>query len=128
MGSNLKILGAVLKPPKEKLEVKRVRSAAARVTTLCEVLGREVDMREVKQALTRGFAEEFGVELVKGELTAYEQELTDRLYREKYRGRRWNLLCKPCDWCRKWLKDEEFLAYWNTWPFADETVGEGEER
>jgi lipoate-protein ligase A len=50
----------------------------------------QVTLREVEEAFRRGIAAGLGVELVDGELTPYEQELTRQLVQEKYGTEDWN--------------------------------------
>ncbi|KUK12612.1 MAG: Octanoyltransferase LipM [Moorella sp. 60_41] len=56
---------------------------------LWEVLGRPVGPEEVKEAITRSFAEMYGINLVYGDLTPREKFLVEEL-RHKYAGREWN--------------------------------------
>ncbi|MGI9952379.1 biotin/lipoate A/B protein ligase family protein [Moorellaceae bacterium AZ2] len=56
---------------------------------LWEVLGRPVDPAEVKEAITRAFAEVYAVHLVPGELTPREKTRVEEL-RRKYASREWN--------------------------------------
>ncbi len=111
VGSDLKVLGKVLKAPRKKLEAKRVRSVRARVTTLEAELGKGISMERVKKAISEGISEVLGVEFEVGELTPYEEELARKLYAEKYLTPEWNLFCPPCDWCGKWKEDEAFTRY-----------------
>jgi len=68
--------------------------ARAKVTGLEVELGRRVDVAEVKECMTCGFEQVFGIRLESGELTAEEAELASRLAEEKYRTEAWNLARK----------------------------------
>ena len=62
-----------------------------RATTLEAVLGQAVPFDEVVTALAGGVSRSLNLDLVPGELTLYEQELADSLYRDKYSTDEWNL-------------------------------------
>lgn len=97
VGSNIEILSKVLNVPREKLEAKGVGTVRARVTTIRDEVGRDISMDEVKDALLRGFEEEFHVEFEPGELTKWELDVAEKLYRKKYASIEWNL--GPCRGC-----------------------------
>ena len=103
VNSDLAILGRVLNAPKEKLAEKKVTSAVKRVITVCEAVGRVVDVEEVKRAIRLGVEEVFGVELVDGELTAEERRLAEELYKGKYCSPEWSL--GPCKFCSMKSRD-----------------------
>ncbi|MEM2342309.1 MAG: biotin/lipoate A/B protein ligase family protein [Candidatus Bathyarchaeia archaeon] len=87
---NPKLMFTVLKVPSEKVRDKMIKSVEERVTSIKSYLGREVSFEELKNALKRGFEEAFNIELVPGELTAFEEELAMKLKAEKYSTREWN--------------------------------------
>ncbi len=64
----------VLRIPAEKLSGKAIASARERVVNLRELLGTPPDLDEVKRALTRAFAEGFGVEFDEAGLTPFEEQ------------------------------------------------------
>lgn len=107
VGSNIEILSRVLNVPREKLEAKGAGSVRARVTTLRDELNREITMDEVKKALLKGFEEVFGAEFALGELTSWEKNKAEELYRNKYLTIEWNL--GPCRGCPDRGKDEAIL-------------------
>ncbi len=82
------IAASVLKIPKQKLEDKGVSTLKERVTTLKELLGREVSHEEAKKAMLKGFAEALDVEFYEGKLSDEEKELAEKFV-EKYRSREW---------------------------------------
>jgi len=62
----------------------------AGMTTLEQVLGRRPGFAETAAAIAEGFTRAHGIELRPGGLTRQEQELIDRLVREKYGTAEWN--------------------------------------
>lgn len=109
VSSDLSVLGQVLRVAKEKLESRAVRSVRKQVTTLVEVLGGEVDMEAVKDAITEGVRETFGVEVEAGEAVGWEVEQAETLVATRYTTEAWNLgPCLRCP-CRK-TPDERFLT------------------
>jgi lipoate-protein ligase A len=66
-----------LRIPTEKLKDKEIESVRERVTCLAWELSAVPPLDEIKAALAAGFAETFGVELVPGPLTSFEEELLD---------------------------------------------------
>jgi len=59
-------------------------------TTLRDALGRDVSLTEVADAVSRGMAEEFGVEPQPSCLTPSEREAAEALELFRYRSREWN--------------------------------------
>ena len=78
----------VLKISKEKLSDKMIQQAEERVTTIRRLLGRQIGFAEVRDALEKGYKKALNAELVKSELTPYEQELVKQ-FRERYASRAW---------------------------------------
>ncbi len=78
----------VLKISKEKLSDKMIQQAEDRVTTIRRLLGRPIGFPEVRDALEKGYRKALDAELVKGELTPYEQELVKQ-FRARYASREW---------------------------------------
>jgi lipoate-protein ligase A len=79
---------SVLKISDTKISDKLIKQANERVTTIRQVLGRNVSFEEVRAAMEKGFAKSLGVELVKGEMTPSENELVAG-FRDKYASREW---------------------------------------
>ena len=80
----------VLKVPSEKIRDKMIKSVEERVTSINNVLGRNVSFRELKDALIEGFEEAFKIDLVPGNITDFEENTAQRLKAEKYASREWN--------------------------------------
>jgi lipoate---protein ligase len=74
---------ACLNVPVEKLAKRVLDSAAQRVVTLREILGRVPDLESIYQGLLGGFADGLGIHPQWGEITAYEEELADHAFREE---------------------------------------------
>jgi len=51
----------------------------------------ELGVEEVAEAMVAGFGEEFGVDIVPGELSSYEEELVKELVEKKYSTTSWNM-------------------------------------
>ncbi|RJS87230.1 lipoate--protein ligase family protein [Candidatus Bathyarchaeota archaeon] len=80
----------VLKVPSEKIRDKLIRSVEERVTSINDVLGRDMSFRELKDALIKGFEDSFGIKLMPGSITDFEEDVAQRLKVEKYASRKWN--------------------------------------
>jgi lipoate-protein ligase A len=71
---------AALNVPEAKLAKRALDSAAQRVVTLTELLGRAPEIHAIHEALLAGFAERFGIEPVPGAISAQEEALAARHY------------------------------------------------
>jgi len=80
----------VLKVPSEKIRDKMIKSVEERVTSINNVLERNVSFRELKDALIEGFEEAFKIDLVSGNITDFEENMAQRLKAKKYASREWN--------------------------------------
>jgi lipoate-protein ligase A len=74
---------AALNVAKAKLEKRQLDSAAQRVVTLKELLGRVPPMAEIQAALVTGFAERLGISPARGEITAEEEALAAKHHDEE---------------------------------------------
>lgn len=81
---------SLLKVPSEKIRGKLIEDVKQRVTSLEEQLSKKVFFKELSAVMKKGFEEEFGVELVKGDLTKEELELTDKIMNERFALKEWN--------------------------------------
>lgn len=79
---------SVLKISDVKISDKLIKQANERVTSIRQVLNRQVSFEEVGAAMEKGFAKALGVELVKGELTQQEKEYVAE-FRDKYASKEW---------------------------------------
>ena len=78
----------VLKVSETKISDKMIKAVEERVTSIRRQLGRNISFEEVRRALIEGFEETLDIGLEPGELTAYEEELAEKL-RERYRSHEW---------------------------------------
>jgi lipoate-protein ligase A len=75
---------SALRVPQAKLARHKLDSAEQRVVTLRELLGDKTPaLKEIQAALSNAFAERFGLEIMRGELTAREQSEADTLFRQE---------------------------------------------
>lgn len=81
----------VLRPPQGATREQVAAWLEARVTCLQELLGRRVSFSEVATALASAFAKGFEIQLIPGQLTAFEQDLASELRASKYASAEWNL-------------------------------------
>jgi len=68
-----------------------INVAKRKHTSLKKELGKNVSIWEAYQALIEGFQKALNIQLANSELTPYEHELAEELYREKYTSDEWNL-------------------------------------
>ena len=85
---NAREMFGVLKISKEKLSDKMIQQAEDRVTTIRRLLERRIGFPEVRDAMETGYRKAFEAELVKSDLTPYEEELVKQ-FRERYANRSW---------------------------------------
>jgi lipoate-protein ligase A len=77
-------IAACLNVPAEKLAKRGLETAAKRVITMREVLGERLpDLKTIYGGLLAGFAEGLGIAPQYGAITAFEQELAARHYRDE---------------------------------------------
>jgi lipoate-protein ligase A len=81
---------SLLKVPNEKIKDKMIADVKQRVTSIKQILGRNIIFKEVAEAMKLGFEEEFNVELIKGTLTTEEIELSKKFEKECFSARDWN--------------------------------------
>ncbi len=68
-----------------------VEVAKNRITSVRNELGHDVNPKTAGNALKVGFENALKMKAVEGELTKFEQEVSQRLYQEKYSTPEWNL-------------------------------------
>jgi lipoate-protein ligase A len=81
---------SLLKVPNEKIKDKLISDVKQRVTSIKHVLGRNIDFKEIADAMKTGFEEEFNVKLIEGSLTFEEKELTRKFEKEFFTTKEWN--------------------------------------
>lgn len=78
----------LLKVSPEKISDKFIASVYERVTSIARELGRKPSFEEVRLAMSEGFTNALGAELIEGELTRRELELANEL-RPKFESGEW---------------------------------------
>jgi len=109
VSSDLSILSKVLNIPKEYLLDKKIGDVKARVTTLKDEIGKDIDINKVVDALINGFQKRLKVEIKVGDLTDEEKQLAEHLYKNRYLKWEWNM--GPCKRCPTRDTDEYILKY-----------------
>jgi lipoate-protein ligase A len=74
----------------KKVSDKMIADVKERVTSIRDILDRDVQISELQEALKRGFSDALDIELVPGKLTDEENETATRLAEEKYSSFEWN--------------------------------------
>ncbi len=87
---DLKKMFTFLRVPWAKTCVEIVNVAKQKITSIHKEIEKACSKKDVEQALIQSFQRALKIELVNGELTPYESELAERLYREKYSTTEWN--------------------------------------
>jgi len=81
---------SLLRVPNEKIRDKIISDVKQRVTSIKHLLDDPVSFDKAAASMKDGFEEEFGIELVSGELTDYELKLSDEFEKECFNNREWN--------------------------------------
>jgi lipoate-protein ligase A len=87
---DVNLMFRILKVPQEKISDKMISDVKERVTSIRDILERDVTIDELKVALKNGFADALNIELVAGDLSEEEKETANRLAQEKYSSHDWN--------------------------------------
>ena len=80
----------ILKVPQEKISDKMIADVKERVTSIRDILGRNVRVEELRDALEQGFSDALHLDLAPGKLSKEEREVARRLAKEKYSSREWS--------------------------------------
>jgi lipoate-protein ligase A len=81
---------SILKVPSEKLKDKLISDVKERVTSLREVLQKEIKFEDVCSKMASGFKTSLNIELVKGELSETEISLANEIKNDRYSNLDWN--------------------------------------
>jgi lipoate-protein ligase A len=81
---------SILKVPNEKIKDKLISDVKERVTSLKDILGRDVLFDEVSGGMKKGFEKQFGIQLIEGDLTSEEKRLTYKFEKECFSAKEWN--------------------------------------
>ena len=84
------LMFTILKVPQEKISDKMIADVKERVTSIRDILGKEVRISELQEALKRGFSDALEIELRTEKLSDEEKETAKRLAQEKYSSKEWN--------------------------------------
>ncbi|MFX1579760.1 MAG: biotin/lipoate A/B protein ligase family protein, partial [Promethearchaeota archaeon] len=76
---DVNLMFRILKVPQEKISDKMISDVKERVTSIRDILERDVTIDELKVALENGFADALNIELVAGDLSEEEKETANRL-------------------------------------------------
>ena len=87
---DVNLMFTILKVPQEKISDKMIADVKERVTSIRDILGRDVHIDELQEALKQGFSNALNIELSPGQLSDEEQDTASRLAQEKYSSHDWN--------------------------------------
>lgn len=90
LNSNLDNVGKALKPKKEKIESKGVKSVRARVGNISEFIEQPMTVEEFRQFILKSVFEEEGGEIKEYVLTDADWEKINEISRNKYQTWEWN--------------------------------------
>jgi lipoate---protein ligase len=89
---DVKKMFSLLKVPDEKIKDKMIKSVEERVTSIQKEIGHEIRIEKLSEMIRKGFEDVFNVEFEESELTEYELQIAEKLFREKYSQNEWNYL------------------------------------
>jgi lipoate-protein ligase A len=84
------LMFSILKVPLEKISDKMISDVKDRVTSIRDLLNRDVQITELRDALKIGFSEALDIKYVEGSLSGEEQNTVSQLAEEKYSTDKWN--------------------------------------
>jgi lipoate-protein ligase A len=84
------LMFSILKVPQEKISDKMISDVKERVTSIRDLLARDVQINELRDALKYGFSEALDIKLVSGSLNREEQDKATQLAGSKYATNEWN--------------------------------------
>ncbi len=87
---DLEKMFTLLRVPWAQTCIEIVNVAKNKITSIRKELEKNVSPMEVYQALIKGFQKTLNIQLKDGELTSYERELAEKLYKGKYSTDDWN--------------------------------------
>ncbi len=87
---DVNLMFTILKVPQEKISDKMIADVKERVTSIRNILARDVQINELQEALKHGFSHALNIELSPGNLTTEEKETATMLAQEKYSSDEWN--------------------------------------
>jgi lipoate-protein ligase A len=90
MDTDVNKMFTILKVPSEKLKDKLISDVKERVTSIKQVLSKDVNFENVCSSLASGFARSLNIELENGELSETELSLAGEIKRDRYENSEWN--------------------------------------
>jgi len=90
--SNFKAMFKALKVPDEKFKPHGLKHPEQKMTSLKKE-GYKFKMKDLKEAIAKGFEDHFNVKIKKSDFTDFEEDLVNDLIKEKYGTFEWNLRC-----------------------------------
>jgi len=87
---DVNLMFTILKVPQEKISDKMISDVKERVTSIQEILAREVHIDELREALKLGFSDALDIELTPSKLSEEELQTSETLAKEKYSTDEWN--------------------------------------
>src|SRR4030067_3003601 len=79
---DVNLIASAITPPAEKFADKQASTIQERITYLEKLVGRSIDLKEIKEIYIKQIQRVFDVELVPGELTEKEREYYRRMEKE----------------------------------------------
>jgi len=76
--------------PSEKIRDKLISDVKQRITSIKNVLDKEIAFDDVASSMKKGFEEEFDVELVEGTLTSGETAMAKKIEKDRFLSKDWN--------------------------------------
>ena len=73
------------------IQIKEKIKEKFKATCVNEIIKKEIDYFQLSDLLARGFAKEFGVKLIEGKLTNFEEKASYCLLKKKYSTGEWNI-------------------------------------
>jgi len=90
MDTDVAKMFSILKVPSEKLKDKLISDVKERVTSIKQVLSKDVRFEDVCSALAGGFERSLDIELALSELSETEMSLASEIKRDRYSNSDWN--------------------------------------
>ncbi|MBN2229673.1 MAG: lipoate--protein ligase family protein [Candidatus Thorarchaeota archaeon] len=87
---DVELMFSILKVPKEKISDKMIADVKERVTSIRDILGSNISIESLREALAQGFSEGLCIDLVSDALTTKEKDRVEELVRHKYATKDWN--------------------------------------
>ena len=76
--------------PNEKIKDKLISDVKQRVTSVKNILKKDISFRDIAEAMKIGFEEEFNIKLNEGALTNEEKKLSNKFEKEFFSTKEWN--------------------------------------